>query len=219
MPPRREPEDPLRGAFDRAREAYSAAPHRFRTWAIGAVVAVGIVAFMGYEYVRIEGEAARLFSNAVYLLSDGQYPAAEQNLGHLLRQYRLSSIVRSREANFFAGTAAFALKRYPAAAEHFRIYLDAWGKGPLDADAAFGFASALEAQGKAAEAEKAYREALEAFADSARASDIRMGLARTLEAAGRREEAVALYREVETDTAAFLAGVARTRLRTLSEGG
>lgn len=216
MPPE---SDPLRRALHEVVQSYRAAPHRWRTWGIGLFVALGIAGFLGNELRRIERDGARFFTNATYLLAEGRTAEADRMLQQILRQFRLSSWVRSGRAHYFAGVAAFSLQRYPEAAERFDSARKAWGGGDLKDDAALGYAAALEAQGRTAEAAAAYREGLDRHADSIRRNEMRLGLARCLEAEGNRDEAAGIYRDVAADTSTFLREVARTRLRRLEGAG
>lgn len=126
------------------------------------------------------GEKPRPPSASAYLKVVGDYPGTEA----------------AERALLLAAGALFAEGKYAEAQTQFSRFLDEQARHPLAADAAYGKAAALEAQGKLDEALAAYQGWLTQFPKAAPADGVKLAIARIYEIKQQPASALKVYEEI-----------------------
>jgi TolA-binding protein len=103
----------------------------------------------------------------------------------------------AERARLLAGTAYFTEGKYSEAEAEFSAFMKEFPDSPWIATAAYGIASAQEAQNKP-EAVASYQNVATAYANSVVADDAKLALARIHEAKNQPDQALRLYNELLT---------------------
>jgi tetratricopeptide (TPR) repeat protein len=106
-----------------------------------------------------------------------------------------SGTAAAERARFLAATSLFTEGKYAEAETAFKAFANEFGGSDWRAAAAYGIATAQEAQ-KKPEAEASYKNVVTTYAKSAVADDANLALARIAEQKNQPEEALRIYNQI-----------------------
>ena len=102
----------------------------------------------------------------------------------------------AERARILAATSLFTEGRYAEAEKEFSQFVKDHPESPWVAEAAYGVATAQEAQNKVNEAQASYQNVATAYASTALADDAKLALARIYEGQKKADQALRLYNEL-----------------------
>jgi TolA-binding protein len=107
-----------------------------------------------------------------------------------------SGTAAAERARILAGTAFFTEGRFADAEKEFSQFVRDHPESPWVAEAAYGVATAQEAQNKVAEAQASYQKVATGYATSPLADDANLALARIYEAQNKPDQALRIYNQL-----------------------
>ena len=161
-----------------------------------ALVLIVVVSLVVQQQARKEVAASRALSDIRVPYSPGA-PAAPDTANLLLKMSQAHQGTRAAaRALLISGSILFSERNYDEAQKRYNQLLQEYPGNPWAADATFGIAVSLEAQGKSAEALAKYEDVRKRFASSTVINDSKLAIARMYEASNKAEDAFKLYEEV-----------------------
>lgn len=161
-----------------------------------AIVLIAVVAIVVQQQARKEVAASEALSDIRVPYSPGA-TAAPDTANLLLKMSQAHQGTRAAaRALLISGSILFSEKNYDEAQKRYSLLLQEYPGNPWVADATFGIAVSLEAQGKSAEALAKYEDVRKRFATSTVVNDSKLAIARLYEASNKAEDAFKLYEEV-----------------------
>lgn len=163
-----------------------------------AIVLIVVASLFVQQQARKEITASEALSDIRVPYSPGA-PAAPDTANALLKMAQAHQGTRAAaRALLISGSILFSEKNYDEAQKRYNLLLQEYPGNPWAADATFGIAVSLEAQGKSAEALAKYEDIRKRFAPSTVINDTKLAIARLYEASNKAEDAFKLYEEVAT---------------------
>ena len=163
-----------------------------------ALVVIAVVAIVVQQQARKEVTASEALSDIRVPYSAGAVAEAG-TADALLKMAQAHKGTRAAaRALLISGSILFSERKYDEAQQRYNLLLQEYPGNPWAADATFGIAVALEAQGKSAEALAKYEDVRKRFATSTVINDTKLAIARLYESSNKAEDAFKLYEEVAT---------------------
>jgi len=163
-----------------------------------ALVAIAVVSIVVQQQARKEVTASEALSDIRIPYTAGAV-ADPETANALLKMAQAHQGTRAAaRALLISGSILFSERNYDEAQKRYNLLLQEYPGNPWAADANFGIAVSLEAQGKSTEALAKYEDVRKRFASSTVINDTKLAIARLYEASNKAEEAFKLYEEVAT---------------------
>ena len=163
-----------------------------------AIVLIVVASLFVQQQARKEITASEALSDIRVPYTPGA-PAAPETANALLKMAQAHQGTRAAaRALLISGSILFSERNYDEAQKRYNLLLQDYPGNPWAADATFGIAVSLEAQGKSAEALAKYEDVRKRFASSTVINDTKLAIARLYEASNKAEDAFKLYEEVAT---------------------
>lgn len=161
-----------------------------------ALVAIGFaLATMRHfrEQKEAEASAALLALKPVLTPPTNTPPLQAATLSKVAQEH--SGTAAAQRARFLAATALYTEGKYSEAETAFKNFISEFGESEWRAAAAYGVATAQEAQNKS-EAAASYQNVVTTYGKSAVADDANLALARMAEAKNQPAEALRIYNQI-----------------------
>ena len=163
-----------------------------------ALVVIAVVSIVVQQQARKEVTASEALSDIRVPYTAGA-AADPETANALFKMAQAHKGTRAAaRALLISGSILFSERKYDEAQKRYNLLLQEYPGNPWAADATFGIAVSLEAQGKSAEALAKYEDIRKRFASSTVINDTKLALARLYEASNKAEDAFKLYEEVAT---------------------
>ena len=163
-----------------------------------ALVVIAVVSIVVQQQARKEVTASEALSDIRVPYTAGA-AADPETANALFKMAQAHKGTRAAaRALLISGSILFSERKYDEAQKRYNLLLQEYPGNPWAADATFGIAVSLEAQGKSAEALAKYEDVRKRFASSTVINDTKLAIARLYEASNKAEDAFKLYEEVAT---------------------
>lgn len=163
-----------------------------------ALVLIAVASIVAQQQARKEITASEALSDIRVPYTPGAV-ADPETASTLLKMAQAHKGTRAAaRALLISGSILFSERNYDEAQKRYNLLLQDYPGNPWAADATFGIAVSLEAQGKSVEALAKYEDVRKRFASSTVINDTKLAIARLYEASNKQEDAFKLYEEVAT---------------------